>query len=1145
MKQHSQGQRFAPAAVAIACVIVTSLASPLAFGAASAEIVLLVGKGERRDNPRVSWLPAALKQKVAEGEFVRTLSDSQMALLLPDRTQVRLYQNSLMELKSLAESASWSESQLRLNAGRAWSQARPQTAAPGAAASDQQQRLRITTPTSVIGIRGTDWEVEVDPEGRTQVVVLSGQVDMSNEFGSVQIGKGEAARSEAGKAPVKFVLVNPKGRVQWVSSWLPQPRYWAGGDAQRLSGPIERIERGEFTAAIETLKPMAASDATASLLLADLLLHEGRNAEALAVLAPHAANPRATVMQASALARQDEVPRAQTLVAAALARSPNDVDLLLAEGDLAVLEGDTPLALSAFSRALAAQPASADAWYGIGLVESERENIRKARAALAESLKLRPGSTLAATELAAAETFAGNLATGRTLLQGVLEREPANYRAQTVLGLNELKAGRSNEALDDFLKAGVIEPRYARSWLYSGAAFYQQGEPKRALDAFQRAGELDPRDPMPYLYRSVVQADALDYGDAIASAREAQRRMPYLKSLNQAANNQKGNANLGSSLASFGMQEWASYYATEAYSPYWGGSHLFLADRYTNKFAKNSELMTGFLTDPLAFGASNRQSSLVSTPGHYGRVEVVADRSDWTQVAGIGTVNGMVAEPTPFAYFLSGDLARARAVDDPSTAHGRNFTLGLGMKPQYDLGVFLFATDTRLTATLETPVLTHDSMVQSESRVDAGLNFKLAAENQFWVKAGSGRQSNTVRGTIVSQATADTLNRAFATGSIRPVGILDGFTSGITQRDIQFRHAFTQGPVRWSWGVEHSRQERTGELAMSFAPIGIDVTQQYNVNATDAYLSALWRPAGALAAQVDLFHQSMTLRRADVSGLDVRLVPLQHFTLENAQDRQHPSEWNPRVGLNWTVAPLQTVKAVFQKWRRPASASALSPVDTVGVPLNDRLVNAGGAYRRARLQFDGELNEVTFAQAFADRERVDNGLGGRRSAISDFEVTQLESLRQRPDVFSPRADLEDTPQFAQGRVDSFGLAANHLLSRSQSIGARYVYRNAHQQGVAAGLAIPYVPRHYGLVSSQWTLPGRWLAGVHAIYRSERFKDADNLERLAAGWSAGATVSWESADKRNNVQAIVDNLLSRSDAGVSRHPHLVLRYAHNF
>jgi outer membrane receptor protein involved in Fe transport len=90
-----------------------------------------------------------------------------------------------------------------------------------------------------------------------------------------------------------------------------------------------------------------------------------------------------------------------------------------------------------------------------------------------------------------------------------------------------------------------------------------------------------------------------------------------------------------------------------------------------------------------------------------------------------------------------------------------------------------------------------------------------------------------------------------------------------------------------------------------------------------------------------------------------------------------------------------------------------------------------------------------------------------------------------------------------------------------------------------------MPRQFLLLSSQWTLPGRWLAGVSATWRSERFRDAGNVDRVAPGWAFGATVYWESEDKSSSVQGLVDNVLLHRDAGVQRDAHWMLRYSRNF
>lgn len=1134
----------APATPLLAIVVALSAVFSAGFASAAtdrAEVVLVVGKGERRDTPTAPWQTIAPTDKLVPGAIVRTLGDSQMALVMPDRSQVRLNQNSQLEIGSATESGIV-VSVLRLVTGRIWSLARPPTIA-GAG-----NRIRMTTPTATIGIRGTDWEVEVMPDGGTQLVVLSGVVDMSNDLGAVVVASGEAARVEPGKAPVKFVLVNPSSRVQWISSWRPQPQRWAGSDGNRLAPVIRRIEAGEYTQAEATLRPTAGNDATSAVLLADLLLQRGELGAAEQALSPHArggaGDPRATALLAQVMARQDKVEAAQALVAAGLRQYPRHTELQLAEGDLAVLQGDAVRARTAYEAILKDQPDSVDGWYGLGLVASEREQVGPARDALGQALRRSPTDGRAQAELAATETFAGNLAAGRKLLEEVLAREPANYQALTALGVNKLKSGQTSEALDDFLKAGVIEPRYARAWLYSGVAFYQLGERKRAVEAFDKAAALDPRDPVPHVYRGMVEADALDPGAAIGSAREAQSRMPFLRSLNQVANNQKGSANLGSALTAFGLEEWADYYATQAYSPYWGGSHLFLADRYTGKFNKNSELFKGYLTEPTTFGASNRDATLIPSPGHYGRVELLAEQNDWRQGAAIATFNGLTVNPVPIAYYLSGDFANAQARGDDSTGRSRNLTLGLGMKPSYQVGLFAFATDTQLRGDLRGPSLTNDALDQDEKRLDVGINFKIDPQNQMWLKGGSGKQENTVAGTLVSPAIASSLNGLFATTIFGPNGTLDNFSSTIDQDDVQFRHAFSARGVQWSWGVERSNQEQVGALATTFAPARLDNAQRFTVRATDAYVSAVIKSAAGHEGQIDLFGQRSEQHREDLNRLTLQVAPPAVFTLENTTVDREFNEVNPRVGVKWQLAPMQTVRGVWQQWRRPASSATLSPVDTVGIPVNDRLVVAGGFYERGRVQYDGELGSG-FLRVYADHERVDNGLGGRRTAISDFQVTQLENLRNRPDVFAAKSDLEDTPQFMEGRSNSIGLAYNALISRRHAMAFRYIWHDARQTGANDGLMIPYMPRHFAQVDSQWSIPGQWLLGASATWRSARFRDDLNLDPIRAGFNFGLTAYWESANKHHSFHVVLDNLLPKKEAGNRPDAHFLARYAYRF
>jgi tetratricopeptide (TPR) repeat protein len=1138
---------FESAYAILLCVfgLVLPVSSAYAIGSA-AEVVLLIGKGEKSGTEGANWTSAFVNQRLLSGDLVRTLSNSQMALLMADRTQIRLNQNSQLQIKSAVDSSQGLHSVIRLNAGRAWSQARP-TKVRANFFGNSSFRITMETKSVTMGIRGTDWDVEVDPEGRTQLTVLSGKVSMDNEQGHIEVGSGEAAVAEVGKAPVKLVLLNPASRVQWVSSWKPQPRRWVAKPDPQLEAAIRNIEAGEYVVALQTLKPLATADVSAAVLAADLLIYQGEIEEAVALLQAHAQNGRgdslAVGMLAHAWARNDHLADAEKLLQVSLASHPKQIELLLAKGELELLQGYAEPARNTYNAVLKLSPTSAEAWYGLGLIEAERENVRDAKFLLGSALANNPQYSKAAAELAAVQTFAGNLEVSDKLLEDVLAREPENYVALTARGINRLKSKQTKDALEDFMKAGLIEPRYARAWQYSGVAFYQLGESDRALQAFKKAATLDVNDPIPHLLESVLDADALDYGASIAASGEAQERMPYLKSLNQVANSQKGNANLGSSLASFGMEEWATYYSDEAYSPYWAGSHLFRADRYTGKFNKNSELFQGFISDPTVFGASNKNSSLVATPGHYGKLDMVMERHDWQQEALIGTVNGLTAAPVPIAYFASGDVTTGRALHDNSTLRANNYTLGFGVKPRYDLGVFGFATDTSIPTDLRTDTYTDGTLQQDESRSDVGINFKKDPDNQFWLKHGTGKQLNSVSGSFVSQSTADTLKKYYP--SVTANGVLDTFQSGIDQADTQFRHAFTSANILWAWGAESSKQTRTGKMVTTFNPVRMNTDEVFSVEATDAYLSASTQAAGKSAAQLDIYSQQVTTKRSEIQSVDI-LSPASHREIKNTSSELTYNEINPRLGVKWQLGDLHSVRLVGQKWRRSASAGTLSQVDTLGIQLNDSLPMAGGLYERARLQYDAQSGKTAFFQTFVDYERIDNGLGGIRTSVTGFELTQLNSLRNRPDVFTAKADIESTPSFTEGNVASFGIAENVLVNTHQSLSAKYLYRSSRQTGTNDGLLIPYIPRSYLLLGSQWTLADRWLVGTSAAYRSDRFSDDTNKTQIYAGWSFGLTAYWETADKESSVQAILDNLVTdmKSAAG-QPYPHLIVRYTLRF
>ncbi|MEN9492345.1 MAG: Beta-barrel assembly-enhancing protease, partial [Pseudomonadota bacterium] len=954
--------------------------------------------------------------------------------------------------------------------------------------------------------------------------------------GSVTIGVGEQGRAQKGVAPVKTILLNPRDRVQWVSSFAVDVRRYpdlaASGDIAAL------LTRNDLTTARRTVPQRAAqadAPASATLLLADFLVQEGEIEQAMALLQQGAAryptDERFDVWRARLNLLRDDVPAARNALASARARNARSAELMLAEGELERLEGNAHAASTAYQSAIAHAPNTARAWHGLGVVQTEREDLASARNSLNRALVLDPQGTGFRAELGTLETFADRLDAARAAFNQALQEQPDDYVALTGLALVELKQGNTSEAVGHLLAASLIEPRYARAQTYLAVAYYQQGRTRDAMFALSRARALDPKDPLPYLLQSVVHNDALQPGEALAAARKALALLPYLKSLNQIANDQKGGANLGSALAAFGLEDWARSYAQDSYTPFWAGSHLFLADRYSGDFNKKSELFQGFLTDPTVFGASNRFSPLIAKPGHFGSLGVRYNSSaDFKLMEPTLTLNGYSSAPTPFAYFAEAIRTQTRPDQLAFDAQANTYTVALGARPSHELGLFAYANAFDAAIALGPVALDPETKQQQRvagrsHRLDVGAHYRFSPESQAWLKIGGGHESSSVYGikTWASHPQPTTNESDFAT---RP-----------TQRDIQFRHSVNLNTKHeLSWGAEIGHMDKTNEL----------VQDRWNSK------QQLFHPESGIVFPDRLSQHDQD--RSQHLWLSDRVHASQHLTLQGdiawqryAKDReinQHmfselpaPPSFEtytrsfvaPRLGAVYALGGGATLRGAWQKWLRPASYNTLSPVATAGIPIDDSLVNPGGVLTRTRAQLDWELSPTRFLTAFADHKHADNlnsPLDGVLNTRAD--VSNLDRLRQRgvANLAAPD-ELEATPIFSRGTVNGFGATFNQVLSRTLAGYVGYVKSDTKNSGERyTGKAIPYLPEHRAIVGLTLVGQQRVLLSGQAVWRSARFADEANLMPLASGWDMTLRVHWESMDKRWAVEGYAVNLIKR-------------------
>jgi len=538
---------------------------------------------------------------------MRTLALSSAALLLADRTQIRMSANAQLRLCE----AQPARTLLELAAGRLWARTKKVPA-----------NLQLQTPAALAVVRGTDWDVEVDGAGRTTLTVLSGAVELRNDLGSVQLGPAEQGVAEPGQAPVKRLLVNPRERVQWVAAYPGDLTRWAEFQPVQTAPPAlaevrAALQAGQWAQARTLLLALSAQGdggAVVELALADLEVLDGQPDAAqqrLALAWQRTQEPRTAAGRAELLMALDRLPEARTWLDTTRAASPGFAPLLQADADWHRLQGQGDAALALYRQALTHAEGDAQraaALTGLGRALQERGDLRAARSALAQAVALAPDQAAYWGEAATAAIEALRLAEARSALDAALAQSGDDYVALAAAGLLALRQGDAEAARTALLKALVIEPRYARAQVWLAVAEYTLGERAAALDALDRARLADARDPLPWQVEAMLRNDSGEPVAAMAAAREALTRLPYLKSLNPLASDSQGSANLGKALGDFGMEHWARAYASASYYPLWAGSHFFLADRYESDFSRRSELFQGYLTDPTVFGASDKRA---------------------------------------------------------------------------------------------------------------------------------------------------------------------------------------------------------------------------------------------------------------------------------------------------------------------------------------------------------------------------------------------------------------------------------------------------------------------------------------------------------------------------------------------------------
>ncbi|MFN4117243.1 FecR domain-containing protein [Acidovorax sp.] len=1082
-------------------------------GAAAAQIVALAGQGQTRAPGVEPWSPAALAQQLGPGADMRTLALSSAALLLADRTQIRMSANAQVRLcESQPE-----RTLLELAAGRLWARTKKAPAT-----------LQLQTPAALAVVRGTDWDVEVDAAGRTTLTVLSGQVELRNAQGSVQLGPAEQGFVEPGQAPVKRVLVNPRERVQWVMAHPGSATRWAEfqrpGLAEPLASVSTALQAGQWSQARDQLQALAArgqGGAVAELVLADLEVFEGALEAAQARLAQawqRTQDPRTAARRADLLLALDRGADARAWLDATRAAAPTSVDLLLADADWHRLDGRGDAALALYREAVAraeaqapqgataaldAAPLAAALW-GLGRALQQRGDLTAARTALARAVQLAPDHPAYRGEQATAATEALRLAEAQAGFDAALALAGDDYVSLAGTGLLALQQGDPERARTQLLKALVIEPRYAQAHVWLAVAEYRLGALHAAFDSLERARVADPKDPLAWQVESMMRNDSGEPEAAIGAAREALARLPYLKSLNPLASDSQGSANLGKALGDFGMEHWARAYAQQSYYPLWAGSHFFMANGYESDYSRNSELYQGYLADPLALGVGERHLPVLRTEAREAVWAAAAERNAvHSSLVGALTARGVEAATLPMAWLVRATGLRMWPRDTGSywlTAPA--VTLAWGVRPIDALGLFVVHDQGRdrvgYPGGINIGSARFDGVARTHStRTDAGGSWRWSADAQTWLKFHHARNAN--------HRVLDLGSLGWGLQDSRVRDAMDG---------VMLRHVVQSPGQRISAGWENVRAQGLSGLYDPGEP------WEGSEGATTARFDMPW-VAGEWHSGPWAWEAGVAwprLRTRSVSRY-YSLVSGEDFFAPDIADSGHTRRARPRAGLSYRIAPGRALHAAYVESMHAPATHTLAPVAVGAIPIDHQYQRLGSLARKRAVQLDWEIDPRTFAWGMASSQHITNPtLADGSLAVPNLGI----AVSDRAGVLAPVGAsgqvaidaYNGNPRFSQGSLRQAGAALNRVLTPHWSVLGSYTWAQSRNTGLQyTGNLLPGVPRHTAVLGNVLRHGARDMTLVTLVYRGTRFADEANAERLGAGWSFNLVLFRESADRR--------------------------------
>lgn len=541
-------------------------------------------------------------EQLSAGSVIKTGKDGRAVLLLADETAIRLNNNSEFSLNSSSETAGWLtnfnnsvKSRYRLLKGELWFRNKQRAA-----------DIQIDTNHVSISVRGTEFTVISDAV-ITTVNMLEGKVRASNDLGQLDAVSGEQVIAEAGKAPIKRILLRPDDAVQWtlrVPKGYDFSNIFAGVESngkndsshQTVSAAWALYNADQFSDAFESLN---ADDSLASYI------------------------PALRLKALTALLINQNNTGLQSMIAVTQSKAANASDWLM-RSYLEQSIFDLASARKSAKTATKLERQNAEAWLQRSALAVANGNFQQAKLFIDTATQL---SNSKDADILAARGFVYSALSKNEIasraFENALQLQPNTAMAHLGKALESTRNKRYESALESISKAVAVEPANAGLLNYYAKILYTIGRKDRALEVLQRAQELDPYDPSPLYIEAIIERDRHRDARAIALLHKAEElndnrgvyRSKQLLDSDRATNS----ADLTLAFDPFDFFAWAESRSRNAVaqSPNNYNAHLMYASSLSKQSGKE-----------LAFAAENFKSRLL-TPYDGNPLDIANDYTDF------------------------------------------------------------------------------------------------------------------------------------------------------------------------------------------------------------------------------------------------------------------------------------------------------------------------------------------------------------------------------------------------------------------------------------------------------------------------------------------------------------------------------------